>query len=76
MQLRGAEVVARAAGNLANRARYSAAALVEGSAGIVMAPRGHLFLVLSFAFEGDHITAIDVISDADRLRDLELAVAD
>ncbi|HEX5969706.1 MAG TPA: sigma-70 family RNA polymerase sigma factor [Intrasporangium sp.] len=76
VQLRGAEVVARAAMASSNRARYSAPALVEGSAGIVMAPRGHLFLVLSFAFEGDHITAIDVISDADRLRDLDLAVAD
>jgi RNA polymerase sigma-70 factor (ECF subfamily) len=76
VQLRGAEVVARAAMASSNRARYSAPALVEGSAGIVMAPRGHLFLVLSFAFEGDHITAIDVISDADRLGDLDLAVAD
>ena len=76
MSLRGAEVVARAAMASANRARYSAPALVEGSAGIVMAPRGQLFLVLSFAFDGDHITAIDVISDADRLRDLDLAVAD
>ncbi|HKX66334.1 MAG TPA: sigma-70 family RNA polymerase sigma factor [Intrasporangium sp.] len=76
VQLRGAEVVARAAMASSNRARYSAPALVEGSAGIVMAPRGQLFLVLSFAFAGDHITAIDVISDADRLRDLDLAVAD
>ena len=41
-----------------------------------MAPHGQLFLVLSFAFDGDRITAIDVISDADRLRDLDLAVAD
>jgi RNA polymerase sigma-70 factor (ECF subfamily) len=76
VQLRGAEVVARAAMASTNRARYSAPAIVEGSAGIVMAPRGQLFLVLSFAFDGDHITAIDVISDGDRLRDLDLAVVD
>jgi RNA polymerase sigma-70 factor (ECF subfamily) len=76
VQLRGAEVVARAAVASTNRARYSAPAIVEGSAGIVMAPRGQLFLVLSFAFDGDRITAIDVISDGDRLRDLDLAVVD
>ena len=76
VSLRGAEVVARAAMASSQRARYSAPALVEGAAGIVMAPRGQLFLVLSFAFDGDHITAIDVISDTDRLRNLELAVAD
>ncbi|WP_353509095.1 sigma-70 family RNA polymerase sigma factor [Intrasporangium sp.] len=76
VSLRGAEVVARAAMASSHRARYSAPALVEGAAGIVMAPRGQLFLVLSFAFDGDHITAIDVISDTDRLRSLELAVAD
>jgi RNA polymerase sigma-70 factor (ECF subfamily) len=76
VELRGADVVARAAMASSQRARYSAPALVEGAAGIVMAPRGQLFLVLSFAFDGDRITAIDVISDADRLRDLDLAVAD
>ena len=53
MELRGADVVARAAMASSQRARYSAPALVEGAAGIVMAPHGQLFLVLSFAFDGD-----------------------
>ena len=76
VSLRGAEEVARAAMASSSRARYSAPALVDGAAGIVMAPHGQVFLVLAFAFDGDHITAIDVISDRDRLRDLDLAVAD
>jgi hypothetical protein len=56
------------------RARFAAPALVDGSVGIV--PRGRLFLVLSFAFDGDVITGIDVIADPDRLRHLALAAVD
>jgi len=76
LELRGSEVVARAAMESSNRARQSAPALVAGSVGIVMAPRGRLFLVLAFTFDGDRITKIDVVSDPDRLRDLDLAVTD
>lgn len=76
VELRGADVVARAAMASSNRARFSAPALVEGSVGIVMAPRGQLFLVLAFGFEGDRIVEIDVVSDAERLRGLDLAVPD
>jgi RNA polymerase sigma-70 factor (ECF subfamily) len=76
VEMRGSDVVARAAMASSTRARYSAPALVEGSVGIVMAPRGQLFLVLSFTFDGDRITAIDVVSDPERLRHLDLAVVD
>jgi RNA polymerase sigma-70 factor (ECF subfamily) len=75
-ELHGAEVVARSAMASSGRARFSGPALVDGSVGIVMAPRGRLFLVLGFTFDGDLITAIDVIADAERLRQLDLAVAD
>jgi len=74
LELRGAHVVARAALASTGRVRYSCPALVGGAVGIVMAPRGQLVLVLGFTFDGDTITAIDVIADPGRLRALDLAV--
>jgi RNA polymerase sigma factor (sigma-70 family) len=74
--LHGADAVVRGALASSPRARYAAPAIVDGSVGIVMAPLGRLFLVLSFAFDGDTITEIEVIADPDRLRALDLAVAD
>jgi RNA polymerase sigma-70 factor (ECF subfamily) len=74
--LRGADAVVGGALASSPRARYAAPALVDGSVGIVMAPLGRLFLVLSFAFAGDAITEIDVIADPGRLHELDLAVAD
>lgn len=76
VELHGAQVVARAALASFDRVRHSSPALVGGAVGIVMAPRGHLFLVLGFTFDGDTITAIDVIADSARLRALDLAVVD
>ena len=58
------------------RARFTGPALVNGAAGLVMAPQGRLFVALGFEFDGDLITRIDVIGDADRLRSLDLAVLD
>ncbi len=76
LELRGAQLVARAALASTGRVRYSCPALVGGAVGIVMAPRGQLFLVLGFTFDGDTITAIDVIANPGRLRALDLAVVD
>jgi len=39
----------------------------------VVAPRGRLFIVLGFTFTAGKISAIDVIADPDRLRQLDLA---
>lgn len=74
--VRGAQVVARSAAAASARAKYTTPALVDGSVGLVMAPRGRLFLVLAFTFSGDKISAIDVIAEPERLRELELAVLD
>jgi RNA polymerase sigma factor (sigma-70 family) len=74
--LRGVDAVVSGALASSTRARFSAPALIDGSVGIVMAPRGQLFLVLSFAFDGDVITEIDVVADPARLRELDLAVVD
>ena len=60
----------------ATRSRFTDTALVNGAVGLVMAPQGKLFLVLSFVFTDGLISEIDIIADPDRLRDLDLAVLD
>ncbi|TDD71518.1 sigma-70 family RNA polymerase sigma factor [Actinomadura rubrisoli] len=74
--IRGAHAVTKRASAASGRARFSQPALVNGSVGLVMAPRGRLFLVLDFTIVDDKITEIDIIADPDRLRDLDLAVLD
>jgi RNA polymerase sigma-70 factor, ECF subfamily len=49
-------------------------ALVDGSPVLVWAPRGKLQRVLRFTFAQDKIVEMDIIGDAARLRDLNLAV--
>ena len=57
------------------RAGQSRLALINGSVGIVFAPAGRLQVVLALTVNAARrITAIDVIADPDRLRQLRLAV--
>jgi RNA polymerase sigma-70 factor (ECF subfamily) len=49
-------------------------ALVNGAVGVIVAPRGQLFRVLSFTLKDGKIASIDVIGDPERLRQLDLAV--
>jgi len=73
--VRGAEAVAKGARAAAvSRAPHASLALVNGSPGVVLAPLGHLVLVLVLAIPEDRITRIDVISDPARLDELELAL--
>ena len=72
----GAAAVARGARAAPGRSRHSRVALVNGTPGIVMAPRGRLVLVLAFTIPDDRITRIDVIADPARLQELDLAVLD
>ncbi len=74
--LRGAAAVARGARAASVRSRYSRVALVNGTPGIVMAPRGRLRVVLAFTMTDDKISRIDVIADPARLQTLDLAVLD
>jgi RNA polymerase sigma factor (sigma-70 family) len=55
-------------------ARAARAALIDGQMGIVIAPRGRLFLVFRFTIENGRITAVEGIADPDRLAQLELGV--
>ena len=72
--LRGAAAVARGARAASVRSRYSRVALVNGTPGIVWAPRGRLRVVLAFTMTDDKISRIDVIADPARLEMLDLAV--
>jgi RNA polymerase sigma-70 factor, ECF subfamily len=73
-EVRAAPAVAKRAFAFSGRARFAQAALVNGAVGIVVAPRGRLSTVLGFTIAGGKIVEIDVIADAGRLRQLDLAV--
>jgi RNA polymerase sigma-70 factor (ECF subfamily) len=80
-EIRGASEYARRAAAGGARAAASGAwtvqpALVNGAVGIIVAPRGHLTMVLEFTIENDKIVAVDAITDPERLKALELAVLD
>jgi len=73
--LRGADQVARGAVAASARSGQSRLALVDGSVGIVFAPGGRLQVVLAFEVSAARrITAIEVIGDPGRLRQLRLAL--
>ena len=72
--LRGATAVARGARAASVRSPHSRVALVNGTPGIVWAPRGRLRVVLAFTMTDDKISRIEVIADPARLETLDLAV--
>ncbi|MEV8608669.1 sigma-70 family RNA polymerase sigma factor [Amycolatopsis sp. NPDC051373] len=72
--LRGVRSVSKGALLASDRARGTQVALVDGLPALVLAPRGRLEVVLTFTFDGDRITAIDVIGDPKRLNALEITV--
>jgi RNA polymerase sigma factor (sigma-70 family) len=71
-ELRGAVAVAERA--VKGRARAARPALVNGAAGLVVAPRGRLMMVLGFTIARGKIVEIDAIADPERLRQLDLAI--
>jgi RNA polymerase sigma factor (sigma-70 family) len=78
-EIRGARAVID--GQLALRATRTGATsaravLVNGAVGVVVAPRGRLFGVIGLTIARGRITEIDLIADAARLRQLDLAVLD
>ncbi|GCF11972.1 sigma-70 family RNA polymerase sigma factor [Dictyobacter arantiisoli] len=70
-EVRGATAVAR---QFSGRAQGARPALVNGSAGIVVAPYGRLILVLDLTITHGKIAEINVISDPAHLRQLHLSV--
>lgn len=75
-EIRGADAWARQAITGAKGAKFARTALVNGSVGIVIAPRGRLFRVIQFTIAQGKIAAIDMVGDPARLGALDLAILD
>jgi RNA polymerase sigma-70 factor, ECF subfamily len=73
-EVRGAQAWAKGALAFSRGARFARPALVNGAVGVIVAPRGRLFRVLSFTFTDGKIGGIDVVGDPARLRQLDLAL--
>ena len=73
-EIRGARNWAQGAIAFAQLTRFAQAALVNGSVGVIFAPDGRLSTVLQFTIARGKIVEADIIAEAARLRDLDLAV--
>ncbi|MGH9846215.1 MAG: RNA polymerase sigma factor SigJ [Blastocatellia bacterium] len=73
-EVRGARTWARQALSFSRGARFAQPALVNGSVGLVLAPRGRLFRAITFTITRGKIVEIDVVADPERLRQFDLAV--
>ncbi len=49
-------------------------ALIDGSVGLILAPRGKLSRALTFTFTNARVARVEVIADPARLRELDIAV--
>jgi RNA polymerase sigma factor (sigma-70 family) len=74
--VRGAEAVAARARTFSGLSPFVRPAIVNGVAGVVVAPRGRPFSVMAFTVRNGRIVAIDSLSDPERLAELHLAVLD
>ena len=74
--VRGAAAVAGQALTFAQLSPFVRPALVNGVAGVVVAPHGRPFSVMAFTVRGGRIVAIDALTDPERLSQLDLAVLD
>jgi RNA polymerase sigma factor (sigma-70 family) len=75
--VRGAAAVAEQALLFGRRrAEFAQPALVNGAVGVVIAPHGRLFAVMTFTVTRGKIVEIEVVADPARLPRLDLAVLD
>ena len=74
--VRGAEAVARRALMFADLAPFVRPALVNGAAGVVVAPDGKAVSVMAFTVARGKIVAIDALVDPERLAALDVSVLD
>jgi RNA polymerase sigma factor (sigma-70 family) len=75
-EVRGARAVAEQTLTFSRLSPFVRPALVNGTAGVVVAPRGRPFSVMGFTVRRGKIVEIDVLADPARLRLVELAVLD
>jgi RNA polymerase sigma-70 factor, ECF subfamily len=74
--IHGARAVAEQALIFSELYPFVRPAVVNGAAGVVVAPRGRPFSVMGFTLRGRKIVEIDILADPERLSDLDLAVLD
>jgi RNA polymerase sigma factor (sigma-70 family) len=75
-EVRGAPAVAEQTLTFSRLSPFVRRALVNGVAGVVVAPRGRPFAVMGFTVRSGKIVEIDVLADPERLGRLDLAVLD
>jgi hypothetical protein len=76
MVLRGARAVAEQAVASSRLSPFVRPALINGAAGVVIAPRRQPQFVMAFTVANGKILAIDVLADPERLKQIDLAVPD
>ncbi|MEU0565574.1 hypothetical protein ABZ297_09300 [Nonomuraea sp. NPDC005983] len=74
--IRGARNVAAQALTFGRLSPFARPALVNGAAGVVVIADGRPLSVMAFVVAGGKIVAIDVLSDPERLRRLDLSALD
>jgi RNA polymerase sigma factor (sigma-70 family) len=74
--IQGAAAVAKEARRYTGGARFARPALVNGAAGLVVAPAGRPVALAGFTVAGGKIVEMDVLADRARLRELDLAFLD
>jgi RNA polymerase sigma-70 factor, ECF subfamily len=73
-EIRGARNWAQGAIAFSRMARFVEPALLNGSVGLVFAPRGRLLRALTFRIEDGKIVEVEVIAKPERLNQLELSL--
>lgn len=74
VEVQGARAVAERALTLARLAPFVRPALVNGVAGVVVAPHGRPFSIIAFTVAGGKIVAIDALADPARVWELQMVV--
>jgi RNA polymerase sigma-70 factor, ECF subfamily len=73
-EVRGARAVAEQTLTFSRLSPFVRPALVNGVAGVVVAPRGRPFSVMGFTIRGGKIVEIDILADPARLSRLDVSV--
>ena len=75
-EVRGARAVAEQTLTFSRLSPFVRPALVNGTAGVVVAPRGRPFSVMGFTIRGGKIVEVDILADPARLSRLDVSVFD
>ena len=75
-EIRDAQNWAKGAISFSRGARFAEPMLVDGTVGLIFAPRGRLLRVLQFTFEHGKIAEVNIVGDPTRLREFDLAVVE